>query len=135
MDGWTSSSVWMDPTNRWPRLVARSGCSALASLGSPSPPCWTTTPPSQASNGTQRDGALQNLEQHAQAVAEACNIRPDTVLLAGQPAEALQAHAHSNDYDVLVISRRGHGATKALLGSVATHVSREATMPVLLMGE
>ncbi len=83
----------------------------------------------------EREAALRNLERHAQAVAEGCNIRPETVLLTGRPAEALQAHARINNYDVLVIGRRGRGATKAILGSVATHVSRDANMPVLLVGE
>ncbi len=125
----------MDPTNRWRRLVARFGLfgAGLARLTLAAVLDYDTAQSSE--QWDERDGALRNLEQHAQAVAEACNIRPDTVLLAGQPAEALQAHARSNDYDVLVIGRRGHGATKALLGSVATRVSREATMPVLLMGE
>lgn len=83
----------------------------------------------------ERSDALRNLERHAQAVADGCDVRPDTVLLTGRPADALQAHARNNDYDVLVIGRRGRGATKALLGSVAAQVSRDANMPVLLIGE
>ena len=37
-------------------------------------------------------------------------------------------------YDLLVIGTRGHGATKALLGSTAVEVAESTKVPVLVMG-
>jgi nucleotide-binding universal stress UspA family protein len=79
----------------------------------------------------ERTVALENLGRHRSAVAEACAVNPSVVLLSGEPAHVLQGHALSNHYDVLVIGRRGSGASKALLGSVATRITsgRHADSP------
>jgi nucleotide-binding universal stress UspA family protein len=59
--------------------------------------------------------------------------RPQTVLLGGVPAEALQRYALEHD-DVLVARRRGHGGSRALLGTLASRLARESRLPVLLAG-
>jgi nucleotide-binding universal stress UspA family protein len=52
--------------------------------------------------------------------------------LAGHPADVLLDAAAAAD--LLVVGSRGHGAFKrALLGSVATHVSHHATCPVVVI--
>lgn len=59
-------------------------------------------------------------------------LQPATVLLVGYPATALMRHAVEED-EVLVVGRRGHGASKALLGSTAMRLSQEAGIPVLIV--
>jgi nucleotide-binding universal stress UspA family protein len=57
-----------------------------------------------------------------------------TVLLNGHPAAALTAHAREQNFDLLVVGTRGRGASKAVLGSVASRLARQAGVPVLLAG-
>lgn len=56
-----------------------------------------------------------------------------TAILRGDPAAALTKHATENGYGLLVVGRRGHGATKALLGSTATRLARSPDVPVLIV--
>ncbi len=80
----------------------------------------------------EREEALRELESDSAEVSRRCERRPETVLLGGVPAEALQRFAHEHGFDVLVAGRRGHGASRALLGSVASQLARESRVPVLL---
>jgi nucleotide-binding universal stress UspA family protein len=59
---------------------------------------------------------------------------PDTEILAGRPAQALAERAASGGYHLLAIGSRGRGASKAVLGSVATSLARTRGIPVLLAG-
>lgn len=59
-------------------------------------------------------------------------LRPDTLVLAGPPAEALKGCAEEGGYDLLVIGCRGGGRSKALLGSVASTLARGSPVPVLM---
>ncbi len=54
------------------------------------------------------------------------------VLLNGRAADALAAHAVDEGFDLLVVGTRGRGASKAVLGSVATRLARRSGVPVLL---
>jgi nucleotide-binding universal stress UspA family protein len=74
--------------------------------------------------------AIEGLEGLAASVGA---IAPDTVLLVGQPAEALIEHAAEDGYEVLVVGRRGHGASNVLLGSTATRLAEGAGIPVLVV--
>ena len=56
-----------------------------------------------------------------------------TLLLTGVPAEALMRHATDEGYEVLVVGRRGRGASQMLLGSVATKLASGAGVPVLIV--
>jgi nucleotide-binding universal stress UspA family protein len=73
--------------------------------------------------------AIALLEAAASSVEAAT---PGRVLLSGQPADALIAHAAEAGYDLLVIGRRGRGASKALLGSTADRAAR-GPIPVLIV--
>jgi nucleotide-binding universal stress UspA family protein len=57
---------------------------------------------------------------------------PDTVVLAGRPAEALAEQARAGGYDLLAVGARGRGASKAVLGSVASALARGRGVPVLI---
>jgi nucleotide-binding universal stress UspA family protein len=76
-----------------------------------------------------QDDAERTLETCAATVVA---YDPETIVLAGSPASALLGHATSKDYDLLVIGSRGHGASKAVLGSVAARLIRAPELPVLV---
>jgi nucleotide-binding universal stress UspA family protein len=56
---------------------------------------------------------------------------PATVVLMGQPAEALVARARDGDFDYLVIGRHGRGASKIAFGNVARKINSTSTVPVI----
>jgi nucleotide-binding universal stress UspA family protein len=74
--------------------------------------------------------ATEGLERSAASVR---SIDPNTALLVGHPATALMKHAVEEGYEVLVVGRRGHGATKALLGSTAMRLAHGAGIPVVIV--
>ena len=88
---------------------------------------------------------LASLREKARADGEACvraaagalgidNI--ETRVLEGRPGPALCSFAEEVAADVIVMGTRGRGRIKrALLGSVADHVVRNAACPVLVTGE
>jgi nucleotide-binding universal stress UspA family protein len=81
----------------------------------------------QARENTKR--AVESLERSA----EAANVtEPGMVLLSGRPADALTDQARHEGYQLLVVGRRGRGATKALLGSTASRLAR-TDVPVLIV--
>jgi nucleotide-binding universal stress UspA family protein len=89
----------------------------------------------EAADGTPsevRDEAAAELERLAQSMLA---VDPDTVLLAGRPAEALVDAAIEGGYHVLAVGSRGRGAAKALLGSVARQLAGNMRLPVLIVGK
>jgi len=52
--------------------------------------------------------------------------------VSGSPADALGRLAEEGGYDLLAIGARGRGASKALLGSVATRLARGTGVPVFI---
>jgi nucleotide-binding universal stress UspA family protein len=52
-------------------------------------------------------------------------------LLSGRPADALSEHARQEGYHLLVVGRRGRGASKAVLGSTSSQLTR-SPVPVLV---
>lgn len=59
--------------------------------------------------------------------------QPDTVLLEGKPSDALARYAAEGGYELLVVGRRGDGASKALLGSTAATLARGGEVPILIV--
>lgn len=59
---------------------------------------------------------------------------PGLDVLEGHPSAALERLAVEGGYDLLVIGTRGSGRKKALLGSAATEVAKQVTVPALLVG-
>lgn len=57
---------------------------------------------------------------------------PERAILVGVPAAALERTAHENGFDLLVVGHRGHGASLALLGSVASRLASGSGVPVLI---
>jgi nucleotide-binding universal stress UspA family protein len=79
--------------------------------------------------GTERD-ATEELVRSAGSVTDR---EPGTVLLAGHPATALLKYATEEGYEVLFVGRRGHGASKALLGSTAMRLAQDGGVPVVVV--
>jgi nucleotide-binding universal stress UspA family protein len=52
-------------------------------------------------------------------------------LLSGRPADALSEHARQEGYHLVVVGRRGRGASKAVLGSTSSQLTR-SPVPVLV---
>ncbi len=65
--------------------------------------------------------------------------RPDQTLvlelLHGHPSVALGAFAAAGNYALIAVGTRGKGMSKAVLGSAASELARESTVPVLLVGD
>ena len=53
------------------------------------------------------------------------------IILSGRPADALTEFALRDGYELLVVGRRGRGASKAILGSTAAQLA-SAPIPVLV---
>jgi nucleotide-binding universal stress UspA family protein len=53
------------------------------------------------------------------------------MILSGRPADALSEHALRDGYQLLVVGRRGRGASKTILGSTAEKLA-SAPIPVLI---
>lgn len=64
--------------------------------------------------------------------ARLADVSPDSILVSGAPADALGRLAEEGGYDLLAIGARGRGASKALLGSVATRLARGTGVPVFI---
>jgi nucleotide-binding universal stress UspA family protein len=82
----------------------------------------------------ERIQAKAALARLADEISAEIGERPGTVLLAGEPAEALEAFAADDGQDLLVVGTRGHGMSKILLGSCASRLGHQHNgVPVLLV--
>jgi nucleotide-binding universal stress UspA family protein len=54
-------------------------------------------------------------------------------LLSGRPAEALRKFAVEEGHGLIVVGRRGRGASHVLLGSVASKLAHGGDVPVLIV--
>ena len=87
------------------------------------------------------DGTGEDQRQAQAALAEAAQVAyeklgraAETILLTGAPAPALLGHATATGAELLAIASRGRGASRRLLGSVATQLAANAPVPVLVVG-
>lgn len=67
------------------------------------------------------------------AAAEAGGLDPNIVVLRGSPVVSLRHYAETLGYELIAVGTRGEGRTHALVGSVATGLSRGRGVPVLLV--
>ena len=79
----------------------------------------------------ERERAEAVLAKAGDRVEQATGINPDELLLVGDPAEALTEHVRRRG-GLLVVGHRGHGMSNALVGSVASHLTRHGEVPVLI---
>jgi nucleotide-binding universal stress UspA family protein len=86
------------------------------------------TTSTQARDNEQR--AIELLERAASSVDV---HHAGTILLAGQPADALMKLASQEAYHIIAVGRRGSGASKAFLGSTASQLANGSDVPVLIV--
>jgi len=82
-------------------------------------------------SGSDADDARGLLEDAALLFGE---VEPDTVVLAGRPADALLRYAREHGVDLVALGARGRGLSTAVLGSVAERAVRQHDVPVLVAG-
>ena len=79
---------------------------------------------------TEANKAVQNVEQLAKQVG----VDAETVVLEGHPSNEIIEFAQKNGIDVIVMGTLGKGGLdRFLLGSVAEIVTRNSTVPVLVV--
>jgi len=103
---------------------------ALYVLETAEPPPWFEDPALEPGVDTNAGQALHGV------VSEASdrNIESDvmTAIVRGQTAPAILRYADENDIDLIVIGTHGRtGLDRLVVGSVAEHVVREASVPVV----
>lgn len=79
--------------------------------------------------------ARQMLDEAADLFLRTSGHDVRTVLLTGEPATTLVDYAHEQGYHVIVAGTRGQGLSRALLGSCASRLAKQSTVPVLLIPE
>lgn len=76
----------------------------------------------------QAEGGLRQLA--ARMSGQALELE----VLHGHPSAALKECATGGGYGLIAVGARGKGVTKAILGSAASELARDSTVPVLLVG-
>jgi nucleotide-binding universal stress UspA family protein len=79
--------------------------------------------------------AAKTLED-AKASATKAGFEAETVLLEGNPADAIVEYANSNDFDLVVMGSHGLGRraiTRFVMGSVAERVVHYVEKPILIV--
>jgi nucleotide-binding universal stress UspA family protein len=84
--------------------------------------------------GADQRHAQTALAEAAQVADEKLGRAAETILLTGAPAAVLVGHATATGANLLAIGSRGRGASRRLLGSVATQLAANAPVPVLVVG-
>jgi nucleotide-binding universal stress UspA family protein len=80
----------------------------------------------------RREARLFLVEHSNRAAAK--GVKADTILIKGNPAEAILNAATSVTTDLIIIGSRGRGGIKELmLGSVSSAVVQHAKVPVLVV--
>jgi nucleotide-binding universal stress UspA family protein len=79
---------------------------------------------------TEANNAVQNVEQ----LAKQSGVDAETIVLEGHPSNEIIEFAQKNGIDVIVMGTLGKsGLDRFLLGSVAEKVTRNSSVPVLVV--
>lgn len=82
---------------------------------------------------SRREAGEELLEEAASTAADA-GVELETETTVGQPAREIVDFAEERGMDRIIMGSRGRsGASRVLLGSVAEHVARRATVPVTIV--
>ena len=76
-----------------------------------------------------RRAAVRHLDDVARDISF---DRAEQAILVGVPADVLEHASRDGGFDLLVVGRRGRGASRALLGSVAVRLASSADVSVLI---
>lgn len=87
------------------------------------------------SAGYTASESRRDAEAHLDSAARAIAFEnPERAILVGSAADALERAAREDGFDLLVVGHRGRGASRALLGSVASRLAACPTVPILIGG-
>lgn len=83
----------------------------------------------------RHEEARAGLERAAAELAAVlpAGVEPRRIVLTGNPTEALADLAATEGTDLVVVGARGRGATRHLVGRVATHLPARSAVPVLVV--
>ncbi len=71
---------------------------------------------------------------YVESVGKAANVKVESIILEGNPAEEIVDFAEENDIDLIVIGTQGRsGVQRFLIGSVAENVIRQSNVKVLVV--
>jgi nucleotide-binding universal stress UspA family protein len=84
--------------------------------------------PQDDSDEQKANRALREASAQLRAVY---GLAPSAAVRTGEPVHALLQFAKENDSDVIVVGRRGAGASNRILGSVADALTEASHLPVL----
>ncbi|PAV11666.1 universal stress protein [Methanosarcina spelaei] len=71
---------------------------------------------------------------YVESVGKAANVKVESIILEGNPAEEIVDFAEKNDIDLIVIGTQGRsGVQRFLIGSVAENVIRQSNVKVLVV--
>ena len=76
--------------------------------------------------------AREHLEAAHSRLQASCGVDAGTVVLAGDPARALEGFAADNGLHVIVVGRQGSGVSELVLGSCARRLASTRSVPVLV---
>lgn len=79
----------------------------------------------------EETAAEDELTRIANEMALRTGADPEAVILAGDPARALEAHAVEHDFSLIVIGARGRGLSRLVFGSCASRLAERSRVPVL----
>ncbi|WP_336359914.1 universal stress protein [Haladaptatus sp. ZSTT2] len=72
--------------------------------------------------------------EDAEVRAEDAGVTTVTTLVHDDPREAILTYADENDIDLIVLGQGREGLSRLILGSVTDRIVREASVPVLVVG-
>jgi universal stress protein A len=82
-----------------------------------------------------REGAQLKLDEAIAAIGST-EVKIGAAIVEGRPSSEIVAYARANGVDLIVMGTHGRGAVgRALLGSVADNVIRQADCPVMVVRE
>lgn len=81
----------------------------------------------------EEETARAQLDVAVESLHRSTGVQAGSVILAGEPADALEQHAIAEGYEVIVVGCRGEGLTTLVLGSCASKLACKTKVPVLLV--
>jgi nucleotide-binding universal stress UspA family protein len=82
----------------------------------------------------EQDRSADAMLREARQAVTSSGLDPELIVLHGRPSDALREHAINHGFHVLAIGYRRRGASRAILGSVASNLVRRSELPLIVAG-
>ncbi len=139
-DGFTSIVVGFDgsPTSRSALvfaggLASRGDAELLVVLVGEPNPVWAVSPGATAADALETAELAEILRADTANQLDGLDVRWRFERRDGNPAEELLLAGRDVGADVIVVGRSSGGLAKRMMGSLTSHVTREADRPVLVV--